>query len=202
MSTIGQFIEAHQGELAFAGGILTFGWGVMQYVRAQRWQSAEFALRELSQFSETQHAQIVFKLLDFNRSTLEFEYEGENYELRMDDQRLMWMLRPHTIDGNLTAEEAALRAVFDRFFLDLEKFEYLVSIKLIRREALRPYLFYWLDLLGNKKSQRKSPELVQAFYNYLHFYKTTGVIRMLRRFGFWGFYDKNLRYTAPSENPV
>lgn len=192
------FAVKYQVPLYVGGGVLAFSYGVKQYVSTRRWKSAEFVMKELSEFSDKPYTQIVFEALDSKEKAIEINYKGEDYVVEVNDERLKWLLRPRKIDGSITAEEEAFRYAFDRFLLDLEKFNYLITIGLIDKEVLQPYLGYWLEIMGKRRNGHKPEATVQAIHNYLIYYRQRGTIRLLSRFGYLCRYNEAAAgYAAP-----
>lgn len=197
MHTLYQFISDHKELIAAAGAIITFVWGVFQYRSTQRWKSAEFALSELHKFNEHPNTKLTQKLLDFSAIRLTLSTEEKTFSTVITDERLIWHLRPHTVNGVLSQTDIAVRQAFDTYFLELEKFEYLIRIGLMDKDATHPYLAYWLDILGRKKKGRKQEQTIKAIHNYIHFYGLKGVARLMRRFGYFSIYDPSVKYEKP-----
>ncbi|MCU0432862.1 MAG: hypothetical protein MUC87_05360 [Bacteroidia bacterium] len=199
MHTFIEFLKEYKEVITLAGAIIAFVWGVFQYRSTQRWKSAEFALGQLQKFNESPNTKLVQKLLDFSAIRLTLATETETFDATITDKRLTWHLRPHTVHPSLSPTDLAVRNAFDTWFLELEKFEYLIRIGLMDKDATHPYLAYWLDLLGRKRKGRKSEETVKAMHNYIHFYGLKGVARLMRRYGYFSIYDPSVNYAEPQE---
>ncbi|MCA6363870.1 MAG: hypothetical protein IM638_12595 [Bacteroidetes bacterium] len=199
MNTFIEFLKEYKEVITLAGAVIAFVWGVFQYRSTQRWKSAEFALSELHKFNESANTKLVQKLLDFSAIRLTLATEADSIEATITEKRLIWNLRPHTVEGNLSPTDLAVRNAFDTWFLELEKFEYLIRIGLIDKDVTYPYLAYWLDLLGRKRKGRKDEETVKAMHNYIHFYGIKGVARLMRRYGYISLYDPSVNYVEPEE---
>jgi hypothetical protein len=200
MNTLIEFLKEYKEVLTLTGAVIAFVWGVFQYRGTQRWKSAEFALNELHKFNESPNTKLVQKLLDFSAIRLTLHTEDESFEATITDKRLTWHLRPHTVESYLSPTDVAVRAAFDTYFLELEKFEYLIRIGLMDKDATHPYLAYWLDILGRKRKGRKSEETVKAMHNYIHFYGLKGVARLMRRYGYFSLYDPSVKYVKPEDD--
>jgi hypothetical protein len=200
MNAFIEFLKEYKEVITLTGAVIAFVWGVFQYRSTQRWKSAEFALSELQKFNESANTKLVQKLLDFSAIRLTLAIEDESFEATITEKRLIWHLRPHTVEGNLSPTDLAVRTAFDTWFLELEKFEYLIRIGLMDKDATHPYLAYWLDLLGRKRKGRKDEETVKAMHNYIHFYGLKGVARLMRRYGYFSLYDPSVKYVKPEND--
>jgi hypothetical protein len=158
----------------------------MQYRRAQRWKRAEFVANEMKEFKADPMVRNALLLLDWNERAVELcphEANADKRCVRVEDRAIALALVPHVTRSDFTPVEIALRDVFDRFFDRLERFEYFLEAGLVSSEEFAPYLRYWLEILGNENSGRKSPEVVRAIWVYVDFYYS-GVASLLRRYGY------------------
>ena len=81
-------------------------------------------------------------------------------------------------------EELAIRDCFDRLLDQLERFEVFIRSGLVTYSALRPYLQYWFELIGNPQYGRKSPDLIYRLWSYIADYGFSGVQDLADRFGY------------------
>jgi hypothetical protein len=171
---------------ALSGGCLAFLAGLVQYRHAQRWKRAEFVANEMKEFKADTLVRNALLLLDWNERAIELfphEANAEKRSVRIEDPVIARALVPHLARSDFGPVEIALRDIFDRFFDRLERFEYFLEAGLVSSRQFEPYLRYWLDILGNENSGRKSPEVVHAIWGYIDFYYS-GVTSLLRRFGY------------------
>jgi hypothetical protein len=171
---------------AMAGGLIAFLAGLMQYRKAQRWKRAEFVAGAIKEFKADPMVRNVLLMLDWNERAIDLfphDPDPNKRSIRIEDSAIAAALVPHLTRSNFSPVESALRDTFDRFFDHLERFEYFLEAGLVSVREFAPYLRYWLDILGNENSGRKSPEFVRALWVYLDFYYS-GVISLLRRFGY------------------
>jgi hypothetical protein len=171
---------------ALMGGLVAFLGGLVQYRRAQRWKRAEFVASEIKEFKADPMVRNALLLLDWNERAVELcpqEADPEKRCVRIEDRAIAKALVPHVTRSDFTPLEIALRDTFDRFFDRLERFEYFLEAGLVSKQEFAPYLRYWLEILGNENSGRKSPEVVRAIWVYIDFYYCE-VISLLRRFGY------------------
>jgi hypothetical protein len=171
---------------ALSGGFLAFLAGLVQYRHAQRWKRAEFVANEMKEFKADGMVRNALLLLDWNERAVELfphEADVEKRSVRVEDRAIAGALVPHVTRCDFSPVEIALRDTFDRFFDRLERFEYFLQAGLVSSRQFAPYLAYWMDILGNEHSGRKSPEVVRAIWGYVDFYYS-GVASLLRRFGY------------------
>jgi hypothetical protein len=169
-----------------SGGLIAFLVGLIQYRHAQRWRRAEFVANEMKEFKADPMVHNALLLLDWNERAVELfpsEADPNRHSICIKDQAIAAALVPHVARCDFTPVEIALRDNFDRFFDRLERFEYFLEAGLVTCKQFAPYLSYWLDILGNENSGRKSPEVVRALWVYIDFYYS-GVTSLLRRFGY------------------
>jgi hypothetical protein len=87
-------------------------------------------------------------------------------------------------ERKFTDEEREIRDSFDRLLDRLERFEIFIEEGLISYDELRPYLAYWMQLIGNKKFGRKRPEYIERLWIYIDEYGFRGVQLLSARFGY------------------
>jgi hypothetical protein len=83
-----------------------------------------------------------------------------------------------------TPVQAAVRDCLDEFLNRLERFESYVKSNLVSAKDFKPYLRYWLDIIGDPNSGRKFPDLRKQMWRYIDCYKFTGVQAFFKRFGY------------------
>jgi len=141
---------------------------------------------EMKEFKQDPLVHNALLLLDWNERDVGLfpnEANVDQHSLRIEDRAIAAALVPHVLRSDFSQTEIALRDTFDRLFDRLERFEYFMEAGLVSSKEFAPYLRYWLDILGNEHSGRKSPEVVRAIWDYIGFYYS-GVSRLLRRFGY------------------
>lgn len=159
---------------------------ITQYRKTQRWKSGEFVIAKFEAIQQNQYTGIIHEMLDWNESTLIIPYKGEDIPVHFTDEKLIWMLRPHKIDGTFSEDEIALRYAFDQYISELEQISYINQIGLLQMRDIKPHFGYWLDIMGRKKNGRKNERTIQAIHNYLFHYRQEGTLRLLRGAGFYG----------------
>ena len=81
--------------------------------------------------------------------------------------------------------EVALRDWFDEFLHGLEYFESLIESKLVRAEEIKPFIIYWIQLIGDRSYRRDEGS---SFYDQLFLYinrsRYSGVESLFERYGY------------------
>jgi hypothetical protein len=161
-------------------GAAAFLSGRRQYVMAQKWKRAEHVAAETKAFFD--HVDVVntFYMLDWNSRQFTLP---DGSVTQIDDDIITRALRYHTVDGSFTPTEEFIRLTFDSFLGALERFECFIEVGLISSHDVRPYLKYWINVIGNKRSGRKDEAFYDAFWGYIDAYGYTGAQSFLKRFG-------------------
>ena len=192
------------------GGALSLG--VFYYARQQQWRRTEFlrqAVREFELDPETLNA---LKILDFEEYRDYFipgfvSERGQEMPIsfRVNDRLLCNALAHHdqrarrkhrleySQDRDLLDPEArrqyrietALRDWFNKMLNGLEHFGYFIESGLFTAEELRPWLNYWIQLIGNPAYRRPgASEFYDALYSYIHHSGFFGVQKLFERFDY------------------
>lgn len=176
--------------IALAGltsGTIAFGVGLAQYRMAQRWKRAEFAAREFKEMLADPEVAIALRLLDWNSAHYDLSDDGKYPTLNdvaVDDSMLARALEPHVRRPNgYSPAEARLREAMDALLGHLQGFEHFIEAGLIRVDDFRPYLRYWMTLIGDPAADRKPAAVLQAIWQYVEYYGYTDVQRLCGRFG-------------------
>ena len=161
-------------------GTIAFISGYLQYIKTQKWKRAEFVVKEVKEYENKEKIQLAMKMLDWNRTL--YIVKGE--EIIIDDEILTVALRKHDKLNNFDSKEIFIRECFDDYFVSLERFNHYIESNLVTIQEFKPYLRYWLDIIGNKDNDRKPTECRKAIFNYLETYDYSGVIKLLSRYGY------------------
>jgi hypothetical protein len=89
-----------------------------------------------------------------------------------------------SIERPFTKEEVAIRDAFDLLLGRLGRFEAFIDAGLITFEELKPYLVYWMELIGNEKLRRKPTDVIYTLWAYINDYDFVGAKKLAARFGF------------------
>ena len=167
-------------------GIFAFSSGLWQYMKAQKWKRAEFVANSINEFDSQEEIQNAKLMLDWNSRVIVLHCIGfpDGLEFEFDDDLLCKALKPHTEISGFSDNEVAVRDTFDRFFDYLEKFDHFIESGLVNAIEFKPYLRYWLNLIGNENSGRKRPIVIKAIWKYIDYYGYTGVQKLFCRYGY------------------
>jgi hypothetical protein len=170
------------------GGGVAFSAGLFQYRQAQRWKRSEFAANEAKEMLDDQEVAIALRLLDWNAKSYDLSDDGRYPDLAdvlVDDGQLTQALTPHERrpDG-FSPVEVRIRDCVDALLWHLQRLEHFIETGLIRVDDVRPYLRYWMDLIGNVNAKRKSPATLYALWEYMDAYGYDDVQRLFQRFGY------------------
>jgi len=179
--------------------ILTFlvvGGGLFHYLKAQRWKRAEWVAAEADAFFDDKKVMNALQMLDWNARRLlllldarESEHPWFEYDA---DQLVEAFYSKSTIpkepmtkkDHEFSEIALAIRDSFDRMLGRLERFEIFIERGLVTFAELKPYLEYWIEIIGDKHYGVKDTEIIERLWTYIDDYGFTGVQHLCRRFGF------------------
>ena len=81
--------------------------------------------------------------------------------------------------------EIALRDWFDEFLSGLERFESLIESNLVREEEIKPFILFWIQLIGDRSFRRdEGSSFYDQLFRYIKECKYTGVEALFERYGF------------------
>lgn len=185
--------------------------GALYYVRQQRWQRTEFLRRVVREFEQDPEVWNALKILDFEEYR-DYYLPAQGTEpgqgalsFRASDRLLCNALASHdqralakekleySQDHDVLDEaelreyriETTLRDWFNKMLNGLEHFGYLMESGLFSTEELRPWLNYWIQLIGDPAYRRPgASEFYDALYSYIHHSGFFGVQRLFEQFGY------------------
>jgi len=143
--------------------LLTFGFGVVQFWRAQRWKRIEFLAAAVKEFEASPKVRAVMVMLDYSNREIELfptATKPEARVVRVTDEMLASALAPHDIKPLSTDNEAQIRDCFDEFLGYFERFNSHIEAGLVPAGAFKPYLNYWVKAVAGKTKVAK-PAVVQ-----------------------------------------
>jgi hypothetical protein len=167
--------------------------GLVQYRHAQRWKRAEFVAKEIKDFKNDPAVRNALLMLDWNERYVELfptQQDPARRSVLVNDELLGRALAPlpdksaARLHEDFKAEEIAIRAAFDQLFDALERFEYFIQAGLVSRKEFDPYLIYWIEIIGNRRSNRKPPRVLDNLWAYVDSYSYSGVQKLLRHYGY------------------
>jgi hypothetical protein len=174
--------------IGLVGGVTAFIIGIQQYRNTQRWKVLEFVANEVKEFESNKSVQNAMLMLDWNARNIDFTSksitrESESKPLVVTDEDLAGALVPHSEKSSgFSDKEVLIRETFDDFFNYLSRFEHYIESRLVSYDDFHPYLRYWLEILSNNESRRKSSRLVTQIEEYIHVYDYRSVEQLIKRY--------------------
>ncbi len=169
-------------------GFFLFWRGVNQYEKEQNWKKAEFFAKEIKEFKSDPMVKNTMLMLDWNRRKIELSSNESLFDI---DSELCKALEAKTYfnegdadEDGFSTQQSLIRDNFDVFFDYLEKFELFIEVELVKEKDFRPYLKYWIDLMGDKKSRRKPIEFYQILWEYIDFFRYEKLQCLMQRYGY------------------
>jgi hypothetical protein len=160
--------------------------GIIEYTKAQKWKQAEFVSREVKEFHNDFDVKRALIMLDWNRRAIDLhpgEIEGKT-KLIVDDELIKSALMTHWDRQVSSVEQALIKKIFDTFFDRLTIFNNYITLKLISAEDIKPYLVYWITILAEDSSPRKTKEVRAQIWDYIRAYGYTDVEELCKMLGF------------------
>jgi len=162
-------------------GFVLFWRGSDQYEKEQKWKRSEFAAREIKEFRSDLAVQKVMMMLDWDIRAIQL---SKDIKFELDDNinsELCLSLR-ETREGDFSPRQSLIRDYFDVFFDYLGRFEASIESGLLDKSDFEPYLKYWLNIIGNKNSNKKPPEFYQNTWEYIEYFDYKNVQSFMARY--------------------
>lgn len=170
----------------WTGGFIVFVKSLIEYQNAQKWKKAEFLSKEAKEFFADKNVSRALLFLDYRENDIpiyENEIEGKKV-LHYGTELLMNSFDSQKEISSLTTEEKLIRRVFDDFLTKLGFFNHYIDTKLINEENLKPYLGYWLMVLGSSEKSFRNPVLMSRIWEYIDELNQNEVRILVNRFGY------------------
>ncbi len=162
--------------------------GLMEYRRAQRWKRAEFLSREMKEILGDFNVKRALLILDWYtyRIPLKENAKEKNEFFVYKDELLQKALIHHS---DMTSDKfgtvnATIRHIFDSLFERLTILQNHIDNDLFTVADLKPYLGYYLDIIGNPENDLKKGKPRNMIWHYLFAYRYHDVIRLLASCGY------------------
>ncbi len=192
--------------LFLIGGAVS--WGVFRYAQQQQWKRIEFLRQALKEFEDDPDTKKALKILDFEEYRdyqIDSPTHGKPFAFHVTDELLCNALADHdhrarrkqqlahhedisTLDPAALRQyqiETALRDWFNKLLNGLEHFGYFLESGLFTQAELRPWMNYWIKLIGDPTYRRSgASRFYDALYSYIHHSGFFGVQRLFERFGY------------------
>jgi hypothetical protein len=182
------FIEKLEFFAKYIGGFITiYGLikGYIEYRNAQKWKRLEFLAQEMKDFFSNPCTQRMMKVLDYRNGEL-FVLPTESDDLKkisFDQDILLSGFSIGKTVNELTAEDRILRAIIDGFLDNLCNYNRYIETGLITKDDLWHYLKYWLNILGNPESGKRSKTVMKQIWAYIDHFNYTDVRDLIQKFG-------------------
>ena len=159
---------------------------IIEYKKTQRWKKNEFLAREIKEFLADRDVKKVLLILDWKRIDLPL-YDNEIPE---NSTRLIFYIDEVHLENSLstepnsefTDEETIIRKSIDEFLVKLSMFQNYVDNKLITTNDLKPYLEYWINMIGDRSKSQKNPIYIENLWKFIKKYEYSQVIKLLKSF--------------------
>ncbi len=159
--------------------------GICEYSKAQKWKKSEFLAKEIKEFNNDSDVQNAFLMLDWNNidiTTSNINVE-ETKKIYFNDRLFENSLKHHK-EKTFTPEEAVIRLIMDAFLFKLGMFQNYLESKLITANDLKPYIIYWIEIIGDTNNDRKSKIVRLQLWRYINYYRYDSVIKLFKNYGF------------------
>jgi len=161
---------------------------IVEYRKTQKWKKNEFLAKEIKDFFSHKDVKKALLILDWNRIDIPL-YDNEipsnktRSFLFVDETHLENSLATNP-NSEFTDEETIIRKSFDEFLVKLSMFQNYIDNELIKIKDLKPYLEYWMKLLGDKNNSRKNPIYSEKYWNFINHFEYRQVKKLLKNFGY------------------
>jgi len=181
-------IEEILSAIGAAIALLALIKGVIEYTKAQRWKKAEFLAKEIKELYNDQDVKRAFRIFDWDRTTIPV-YSNETLfnqaqSIHVDPTILLDALKHHSDRGNFSPEEQLIRDIMDQLFFKLSLFQGYVDSELIKPNDVKPYLIYYVRMLADPNSDRRSEKFRKAIAGYIKGYGYLDVQRLFASLGY------------------
>jgi hypothetical protein len=156
--------------------------GLWQYRKGQKWKRAEFVADLIEKFESQPKVKNTMMMLDWNSRDIKFQDQDE--PLFIEDSMLGKALAIQTPTSNFADAEVEIRDAFDEYLDGLVRFEHYIEIGLLNEKELRPFLIYWIKLIGDKDANRKPHEVTECIWRFINGYGYEGVQKLCKMYGY------------------
>jgi hypothetical protein len=165
--------------------LLTIGFGILQYKKAQKWKRLEFVSNEIDQFESDKDIINARFMLDWDERYIELYYDdkqlnSENRFVLVNDAMIKKALLSESSnpdwDKNFTSNEIRIRDTFDVLFGYFAGFYANIRTGLVSFDEYYPHIKYWLDILSNPENDSKDEEFKKIVRKFLTSYQYKGVL--------------------------
>lgn len=158
---------------------------VVEYSDAQKWKKAEFLANEYSRFIESPYVQASIQMLDgFEIPIVIPLANGTNHIVDFKPEKLGTAFMKNT-DGKLDSvdDSVYIRLCLDKFLFRIGIFQNYIDNRLATKDTLKPYLIYWIELIGKVDSEIPLPTKI-AVHAYIKENNFASTIKLFETYGF------------------
>ena len=150
---------------------LTLLKGIVEYQKTQKWKKLEFIAKEVKEFFADFNVKRMLLLLDWNMLDLPIK-EGEittnAKTIKINDDILFSAWQHHEASDGFPELETLIRVIFDEGLSKLSLFNQYLKTGLMEENDLKPYLIYWIDIIGKAENGRKSSKHIEQLWEYIN----------------------------------
>lgn len=188
-----EYLQALDGDqvIKISTLVISFLLGIKalyEYNKTQKWKKNEFLAKEIKEFFLDRDVKKALLIIDWNRIDIplydnEIPSNTERSIFFIDEVHLSNSL---SIDPNseFSDEETIIRKSIDEFLVKLSMLQNYVDNNLFTTDDLKPYLSYWLNMIGDKHKARKNPIYIEKLWEFIKRYEYNQVVKLLKNFGY------------------
>lgn len=133
---------------------------LFEYIKTQKWKKNEFLAKEMKEFFLDRDVKKTLLILDWKRIDIPL-YENEiqsNTERSIFFEDDIHLVNSLSTDPNseFNDEETIIRKSVDEFLVKLSMLQNYIDNDLFKTEDLKPYLSYWIGMIGDKDKSGKN----------------------------------------------
>ncbi len=151
----------------------------IQFRASEKWKRAEFVVKEVKEFESDESVKLIEQALDYT-DTKHYAFKKDTIDIKRGamDKSL------DTAYGDYTGVVAILRNSFDSYFDHLSVFNRYIKSDVMSFEEIKPYLEYYIDIIGDTANPRLSPTSRMLIWSHLNNYHFTDVQELFCLFGY------------------
>lgn len=151
-------------------GIAGLWYTALQYRASEKWKRAEFVVKEVKEFESDERVKLIEQALDYT-DTKHYPFKKDTIDI--DRGKMNKSL--DTAGEVFTGTVDILRNSFDGYFDHLSIFDRYVKSDVMNFEEIKPYLEYYIDIIGDTANPRLSMQSRKLIWSYLNNYHFTDV---------------------------
>jgi hypothetical protein len=147
----------------------------------QKWKTAEFTAVEYRKFRDIKSVRLVEQMLDWKKRNIPELTEDTVSQINIDT---LLEKSLDTLQRIYNTKEQKVRDAFDEYLDELSLFNRYLETNLMKFKQIKPYLNYYVSIIGDKSNEQKSPQARQRIWDYIKKYGFTDVEKLLLKFGY------------------